>query len=81
MPKQSEGKRLGKLVLYVFLILICNIVIILSYEFKYKDKSNIETWLTILRYLLTALGIVWGAKASSNFAKRIRKEESFNDGN
>lgn len=69
MKIQSEGKRLGKIVLVSYLIIIFNIIVILNFDLILNQKINIQHWLTIAGFMLTSLAITWGAKASSNFAK------------
>ena len=79
MQIQSEGKRLGKIVLISYLIIIFNIIIILNLDLFSNQKMNIQHWITIAGFMLTAVGITWGAKASSNFAKA--KIRNYKEGN
>ena len=74
--QQTLGKKLGKIAFYIAeiisIILLLSLIIFMFIE----KKINSGLFSNLLLFQGTVLGITWGAKASSNFAKpKIRDGE------
>ena len=72
--KPTEGKKLGRVAFWLTECLMALVILVVLIDYFIWHKFDPARVIDVVKDMVTAqtfvLGITWGAKASSNFAKR-----------